>query len=200
MTSSKPKLKKGLKAFVAPKRGKFFHRDWTLLTPFYPQHADAYKLAADTIIDAHLAAPKHPHNDRLLYPVLYLYRHCLELKMKDVVRLGVRCGHFKASDVKQILGRHWLDRLWERAKDFLAANGCHPTDLTEIENVVKEFITVDEDGNTLRYDRDTQSKLREYKNIPTHIWPSHLRNTMETVYNYLESNHAGITDYHSQGD
>lgn len=76
MTDSKPKLRKGRKAFAFTKQGKFFHLKSTLLSPMYPQHAEAFKIAADMILDSHEAATRGPHKDRLLYPVQYLYRHC----------------------------------------------------------------------------------------------------------------------------
>ena len=66
MTTTTPK--KGMKAFKATKTGKFFHVRSTLLTPFYPGHAEAFKLAADMVLDSHEGATTGPHNDKLLYP------------------------------------------------------------------------------------------------------------------------------------
>ena len=85
MTGSKPKLRKGMKAFASTKDGKFFHLQSTLVSPMYPQHAEAFKIAADMILDAHEAATRGPHHDRLLYPVLYLYRHCLESVLSAII-------------------------------------------------------------------------------------------------------------------
>ena len=105
MTDTTPKLKKGMKVFTNTKEGKFFHIQSTKLPPMYPQHAEAFKIAADMILDSHEAAVKGPHHDALLYPVLYLYRHCLELKLKDLVLLGVKCGDFELCEVQKVLGR-----------------------------------------------------------------------------------------------
>lgn len=82
------KLRKGMKAFTASKTGKFFHVQSTLLTPFYPGHAEAFMLAADMVLDSHETATTRPHNDQLLYPTIYLYRHSLELKLKELILLS----------------------------------------------------------------------------------------------------------------
>src|SRR6187399_1825824 len=108
MTTTTPK--KGMKAFKATKTGKFFYVRSTLLSPFYPGHAEAFKLAADMVLDSHEAATARPHNDKLLYPTIYLYRHSLELKLKDLILLGVKCGNFKLADVEDILGKHELSK------------------------------------------------------------------------------------------
>src|SRR5689334_18233937 len=86
-----PRLKPGMKLFVSgTNEGKFFHLHHAVMSsPFYPPLPGAFKLAADMILDAHLAA-NGSHNDILLFPVLYLYRHCLELKLKDLLLLGIR--------------------------------------------------------------------------------------------------------------
>jgi hypothetical protein len=75
MTATTTKLKKGMKAFTYTNKGKSFHLQSTKLSPMYPQHAKAFKIAADMILDSHEAAVKGSHHDTLLYPVLYLYRH-----------------------------------------------------------------------------------------------------------------------------
>ena len=90
-TLSIPKLKPGMKLFVpGTDVASFSIFDSAVISsPIYPPLPVAFKLAADMILDAHLAA-KGSHNDILLFPVLYLYRHCVELKLKDLLLLGIR--------------------------------------------------------------------------------------------------------------
>jgi hypothetical protein len=193
MVRSSTKRKK-LDVFGHTEGRKYFHLQSTRLTPFYPQLPDAFKLAADMILDAHEAAKVGPHNDHLLYPVLYLYRHCLELKLKDLVRLGVTCGDFKFSEVKGMLGGHHLQPLWSKVA-LLFSNHC-PKDgeLREVRKTVLNFDRIDEDGNTLRYDRSRDQKRRRYEQLPTHITIANLRETMAEAYRRLDTAHAGILD------
>jgi hypothetical protein len=189
--------KKGMKAFKATQTGKFFHVQSTLLSPFYPGHAEAFKLAADMVLDSHDAATTGPHNDKLLYPTIYLYRHCIEVKLKDVILLGVRMGNLTFNDkLNDIVTAHDLARLWTKAKQVLLLN--YPKDkeqVSAVEAVVQEFHQIDKDGQTMRYDRDTSLKKRKYDHIPTHISIPNLRATMETVYSYLDGRYGGALDW-----
>jgi hypothetical protein len=102
------KLKAGMKAFDCNDTEKFFHLDSAKPLPFYPTHAESFKLLVDMALDTHIAATKGPHNDRMLFAVLYGYRHALELKLKDFVRLGVYCEEFRSDEVAKMLGGHYL--------------------------------------------------------------------------------------------
>src|SRR5688500_6883404 len=97
------KLKAGMKAFDCNDTEKFFHRDSARPLPFYPSHAESFKLLVDVALDAHEAS-SGPHNDRMVFAVIYGYRHALELKLKDLVRLGVYCKEFRVEDVAKMLG------------------------------------------------------------------------------------------------
>ena len=199
MSDSKPKLKKGMKAFAYTKEGKFFHLQSTKMSPMYPQHAEAFKIAADMILDSHEAAVKGPHHDTLLYPVLYLYRHALELKLKDVVLLGVKVGDFVLPDVEELLGGHELCPLWTKARLFLSKYYPEDKQLPFIEAIIQEFHQVDRDGQTLRYDRQKNLKKRRYDKLPQYISVTNLRTTMDAVYHHLDLAYAGVLDWWDAG-
>jgi hypothetical protein len=193
------KLRKGMKAFTASKTGKFFHVRSTLISPFYPGHAESFKLAADMVLDSHEAATG-PHNDKLLYPTIYLYRHSLELKLKDLILLGVKCGNFNLTEVEDVLGKHELSNLWARAKRFLLAHYPNvKSQVSVVEAVVQEFRQIDKDGQTLRYDRDKGLRQRKYEHVPTHIGVSNLRVTMGKVFSFLEMRYDGVLNWWDAG-
>lgn len=190
-----------------------------LSTPIYPQHAEAFKIAADMILDSHQAAKRGPHRDTLLFPVLYLYRHCLELKLKDLVLLGVRIGFFdltkekpeccalcnrplprRRMDVAEILEKHELCPLWTKAKRLILDNYPKDDEAQAAEAIINEFHRVDPDGQTLRYNRKKGTlELRRYKELPSHIGVADLRTRMDSVYDYLDNCYAGILDWWDAG-
>jgi hypothetical protein len=216
-----PKLKPGMKLFVpGTNEGKFFHLHHAVMSsPIYPPLPGAFKLAADMILDAHLAA-NGSHNDRLLFPVLYLYRHCVELKLKDLLLLGIRTRFFDEVAADKILdedegitSEHRLYALWHKVKDFLAHSYQNDPQLKVAESMINDLHQVDKDGQTLRYDREKGTlRLRrpKYKhlddaqphpvyNIPETIDVGNLRQSMDCLYAYLEGSYDGILDWWDAG-
>ena len=212
-----PKLKPDMKLFVpGTNAGKFFHFHHAVISsPIYPPLAGAFKLAADMIIEAHLAA-KGSHNDILLFPVLYLYRHCVELKLKDLLRLGICSRFFDAAAAEKILnkdkgimGKHYLCKLWNMARELLAHHYQSDLQLKVAESMINDLHQIDTDGQTLRYDREKgTNKLRRPKyehdggprpypvyNIQDTIDIANLRQSMNCLYAYLESSYDGILSW-----
>lgn len=196
MSNSPLRLKKGMKPFACAKNGRFFHLPSAILSsPIYPQHAEAFKVAADIVLDSHQATKRGQHRDTLVFPVLYLYRHCLELKLKDLVLLGVHTHFFNLTDVADALGEHELCPLWTKAKRLILAS--YPTDCEAAvaESIINDFHQIDKDGQTLRYDRKKGTlKLRRYERLPTHVGIADLRTTMDSIFQYLDNCYAGILD------
>lgn len=211
-----PKLKPGMKLFVpGTDEGKFFHLHHAVMSsPIYPPLPGAFKLAADMILDAHLAA-KGSHNDILLFPVLYLYRHCIELRLKDLLLLGIRTRFFDEVAADQILdedegitSEHRLCALWHKVKDFLAHSYQNDPQLKVAESMINDLHQIDPDGQTLRYDRvkDTlQLRRPKYRNLgdvqppPVYNIPetfdlANLRQSMDCLYAYLERSYNGILE------
>ena len=88
MSDSTPKLKKGVKRFASTTKDKASISTCSTQSCHrrcIPHFRAAFKLAADMILDSHQVAQGAGHNDKLLFPVLYLYRHCIELQLKDLV-------------------------------------------------------------------------------------------------------------------
>src|SRR5262245_10986134 len=95
-----PWPKQGDKAFSSKGRGKSFNVPNVSYWPL-PQHASAFLNAANMLVCTYEEAPQRPYHDNLVFPVVYLYRHFLELKLKDLITLGVRAGLLKRDEVKE---------------------------------------------------------------------------------------------------
>ena len=89
------------RAFSSAKSGKGSKAfDLESIYSRFPQHANAFKLAADMVIDAYDGARRVPHHDELFFPVAYLYRHFLELKLKSLIRVARDQGFFRNDQMK----------------------------------------------------------------------------------------------------
>jgi hypothetical protein len=215
------KLKPGMKLFAAgTNASKFFHLQHAVLTsPVYPPLAGAYKLAADMILDSHLAT-RGSHHDILLFPVLYLYRHCVELKLKDLLLFGILSRFFNKAAADKILDKkngiiyqHRLCTLWNKARDLLAHHYPGDSQLKVAESMINDLHQIDPDGQTLRYDRVKGTlKLRRppFKhggeasrgpvyNIPETIDIANLRQCMDRLCAYLKNRYDGIVDWWDAG-
>jgi hypothetical protein len=97
--------------------------------------------------------------DLVAFPILYCYRHAIELAMKDVIYEWERAstGDFK------VLKTHDLRPLWTRTREAL--EGAWPngdrTQLDLMEGIVGELAAIDPGGEQFRYDRDRAGFVRD---------------------------------------
>lgn len=102
--------------------------------------AEEYHKAAKLLIE------KGVTNDLAAYPIVYLYRHALELSIKSVLILG---GEVRIIPVVGPLNKHRLVPLLPHLKQLFGTQyACHYKELAEI---VKEFDEVDPENQAFRY-------------------------------------------------
>ena len=163
-----------LEAFVMPSEGAY---------------AAGFQRAADMIVDAAQKDGQNP--DDLFFPVAYLYRHHLELMLKELVRLGVRLEALNLCD--DILGEHNLHRLWNRAKDLIKQvwSDSPDSELKAVEHVILEFHEHDPSGEAFRYARD-KSGAQHLKDAPKCVDLANLKERIDAVSRFLRAAYAGI--------
>jgi hypothetical protein len=117
--------------------------DWNAL-------AWGYKEAADILAEHVLAT--FGGGDLIIYPIVHLYRHHLELTLKDIIRRG---NELLAIKVER-RGSHSLADLWKDCRTVLERAGM-PVDIPELpeavpfETCIKEFERFDPRGESFRY-------------------------------------------------
>ena len=149
--------------------------------------AMGFKMAADLVANGWKAEARHP--DNLFVPVAYLYRHCLELLLKYLLRkqeANNEICFLKNKKKKPILDQHSLDKLWNIARQLLELrwpNG--PGDeLDTMEQIIQEFHKVDPSGQELRYSENTKGN-RTLQNAPRIISLDNLQMVMGGAFNFL---------------
>src|SRR5882757_6410493 len=143
---------KGMKLFVKGEGEHAFYRTAAVWNHDY--HAEAFKKAAEMLLDAHLESNPTPYRDEIFLPIAFLYRHCLELRLKDIVQIGDQIDLCGNGDIKEALNGHSLTRLWTFAKRAIVArwpDGDKDT-VTAVEAVVNEFHQIDPSGQAFRYE------------------------------------------------
>lgn len=186
--------KKGNKAFVSAQEGAYFHIP--SIRSFYPPHAQSFKEAAEIVLDKIEADCDKPANDILVFPVMYLYRHGIELNLKSIIKIGVGLDFFKKEEVEEDLKWHNLARLWTHAKKLLLHRWAtsDPDPLKGTESVINDLHQSDPNGQVFRYAADKDGKPHKYEKLPEHISVAELKKTMDGVFNFLEATWSGLED------
>ncbi|MGE4425805.1 MAG: hypothetical protein AB7G37_05050 [Solirubrobacteraceae bacterium] len=114
-------------------------------------HAAGFKEAADALV-ARIGERDRSH-EFLVYPIVFCYRHYLELSLKNCLRTAQR--YFELGDdsaIKKVLGWHSLVEIWKQLRPLLEFRWPDkPGDPDAVEHVLGQFDDVDERSDAFRY-------------------------------------------------
>lgn len=101
--------------------------------------------------------------DTLLYPIVYLYRHYLEIMLKDLISDGLEIrGETVSSELKEILGQHNLMKLWNNFKPFFCEVCGTDSDFEAVKKAMESYINqmhcIDPEAISFRYDKSKTGK------------------------------------------
>jgi hypothetical protein len=160
----------------------------------WESYATGYKTAAEVLSEKVLT--ELTDRDTLIYPILYLYRHYFELRLKEIIEHGNR---LLDRDYQPVF-THNLDRLWVLAKPLVVELWPEsPTeDLLEMEMVFKEMTVYDAASMSFRYlvDKNGLVSTGDLTVINIQAFIDSIKNTVA----YLEGISMGISvfeDYRS---
>lgn len=153
--------------------------------------AEGFKVGADELIRSIINDPRHP--DMFFFPIAFLYRHYLELQLKNITEQGSK---LLGIPTPQALQTHDLDRLWNTAKEVIAKiwPEADARDLDQIDTVVADFHCLDRTGQAFRYYRDTGGQPH-LQHAPPQISLDILMSVMNDVYDLLTGCETGIAEY-----
>lgn len=157
----------------------FTESDWEYLyrEGWYEQ---ASLTAQHLMDDSHLIRPFHG----LQLPMLYSYRHYLELSLKAIIRdysaiAGVPCP--------QIAGEsHGLMPLWNKAKPLLKRQFPRSSDPAPqiVETCLNDFHAIDCSSQTFRYSKDRNGKSTS--DVLPKIDVAQLCKTMKNLHSFFD--------------
>lgn len=111
-------------------------------------YANGYFIAADILT-------RHAHDHRLdrnflALPICYLYRHNLELQLKELIVVGQRV----VGPIDEKINHHRIKRLWAIARKLLhdaAPNKQEPEEFRKVDELIDHIDAVDDDGQAFRF-------------------------------------------------
>lgn len=116
--------------------------DWNSLSGYRL----AYQVAADNLVDS--LGDDFMEPDALIYPIMFLYRHCLELRVKEMY-LGMKILHRQEADIK--MRRHDIRKFWKELRALLELSWKDQTILDSVEQRIMEFDDLDKTSFAFRY-------------------------------------------------
>ena len=144
--------------------------------------------AGEALIDACQEAP----HDRyfLIYPILFNYRHGLDLAMKWIIMMY---GRHTSASVGEI-EHHNLWQLWKLCKKIVIEIGGEDEAIPVVEQIIKDFHELDKSALAFRYSRDKNGVLIA---LPDRmIDMENIRDVMQAVSHFFEGA-DGQLDYNS---
>ncbi|MDN4636477.1 hypothetical protein QCD73_08155 [Bacillus sp. PsM16] len=148
--------------------------------------AIGYKQAADNLVQNCIENPRLlKSKDSQVYPILFLYRHYLELRLKQI-----HLVYNENSDPKKL--NHSLLENWRKAKPVIEKVFKKEKNVDEViqamENYIQEFAEKDDHSYVFRYSfekvKKNQTNLKSYFDSEIRIDLKHLRdriNELETI-------------------
>ncbi|MFC7356704.1 hypothetical protein ACFQO1_03320 [Jejudonia soesokkakensis] len=130
----------------------------------FGNYADCYQTAALNLIDQSLADSKL--RDYHIYPIIFLIRHYLELRLKELTQGLIFCKNQKRDFPKH----HDIKLLWGEFKAEYAAIGQNPNDaqFQAADELIKEMSYFDPISMAFRYPVDKEgnkTQKLEYVNL-----------------------------------
>ncbi len=156
---------------------------------------NAYKEAADMIIDHIEKGEVQGNTSIFISPISYLYRHSFELSLKKLIHQGIALKILEQNDnLKEILGDHKLYPLWNKARIVLEDvwPDDDKKDLTNVERVIQQFHTVDESGQVFRYAADKNGNPIDKQSITVNF--STMKKCCDNLFSFFEACDAGLSE------
>ena len=147
-------------------------------------YVEGFKAAGDKLVETIASNEDNP--DVFMMPVVYLYRHYLELQLKAMLQEGRDKGARSVSDMtddwlKKTAG-HNLNTLWNYARKLIEERWPEGStvDLCNAEKIIMSFHHLDQRGQVFRYAHD-------FTSIPPLIDLQHLARVIDSLDRFLNA-------------
>jgi hypothetical protein len=123
----------------------------------------------------------------LVFPIVFLYRHYVELQFKRLIPEGAFLFNRSLSvqDRALLAKSHRLDQLWELLKPILQSASLKTDDIEAIDSYVRQIHAMDELSFSFRYPTTTTGEPSIDKKKPPYINIGVFAKCMERLPSYL---------------
>jgi hypothetical protein len=184
-----------------PRKGDLLFKgddDWwhnaclNFLPDQWGMYADGYKRAGDLLVE--YVKNAHRDQDILVFPIVFLYRQYIELRVKEIIRDGNQLLGIPESFPKH----HKIDELWRECRKILEKLWPEgPTDdLDAVEECIQQFSQKDPSSMAFRYPTDKHGN----RSLPDlrHINLRNLSDVIDRIASLLDGASMGLSYYLEQ--
>ena len=153
------------------------------------QYARMFEAAADLIVYARQCGidEQNSHADSYFVPVMFMYRHAIELLLKITVRELIDGSLINDEPaIQKQLGLHDIDKLWNICRPGIE-NRWPDGDkniLDNVESIISDIHKFDPNGQGLRYSRQNKGG-RTCQNYPKIIRLELLKDAAKDVISFI---------------
>ncbi|MDD3179571.1 MAG: hypothetical protein PHQ04_04385 [Opitutaceae bacterium] len=158
-------------------------------------HIEGYKRAGDLIFAEFHRSPRLLATGYLVFPGVYLYRHFVELSIKDIIALG----NYLENDPSSYPAEHDLDALWSLARGLIErlGPGCTEDDLDAMTRLIAQLNAIDP-GNAFRYPM-TRDQRPSLSTLPTFNLEQ-FKSGIEKMSGFFDGARSMLGEYKSTKD
>lgn len=191
-------IKKDAKIFLpGGNMNEYSYFGWGKTTTQFYGYIMGYKDAADILIEDAIHSDSNMKLDTLIFPVLFLYRHSIELYLK---RIYLELFDENLNEKKTFLKKrgHNLLAVWEKVRIIIERYSMEEEkkDIPIAEEYIKQINQIDENSFNFRYPitKDLKSIHSESQiiNLPN------LKERMNEILIFLEAIYYAIIDRKNQ--
>lgn len=152
-------------------------------------YAEGYRLAGDLLV-GHVKETRS-EQDFLVYPIVFLYRQYLELRLKEIIRHGNQY----LGNAEDFPRHHDIERLWQECSRIIrvALPDLSGEDLDAVGQLMQQFAMTDPASTAFRYPTDKRG-APSLAGL-THINLRSLSDAIERLAGYLDGVSEGISVY-----
>ena len=118
-------------------------------------YVEGYKIAAEKLIDEVLSTQNE--RDTLIYPIVFLYRHYIEIQLKEIIQTG----SVLLDEKRKLAKGHELFPLWLIAKIIINKIWVSDIDnksINEAEEIIKSVCIIDTKSDSFRFPFDNKGQ------------------------------------------
>lgn len=160
---------------------------WALMSNFTDEDVSfSYKRAAELIISQYKCESWIDKPDLLYMPIMLLYRHSIEILLKEFVRLGASLGEIGSQKAEEHLDNHAIYPLWNLVKPMIQARNEHGDKniLSNAETIISDLHKSDKNGQEFRYSM-TKMKKSTFEKYPSHVDLETIRRGISELHTFL---------------